>query len=389
MDAIKVIAYGLRCINPVVDVTNYVALELGQPSHAFDLAKLAGGITIRFAQQNEKIQTLAGHEVSLDDDTLVIADTKVPLDIAGIIGGMNSCVSDETQEILLISAFFNPLNIMGKARRYGIHTEASHRFERGVDPSVIVTALERVTHLILEICGGQAAPVIEKKTEKYLPQREIVTLRRSQIKRILGVEIADQRVVDILQRLAMQVTPTKTGWQVIPPAHRFDIASEVDLLEELHVSLVSNMPSTPPKENLIMLPEVETKRGEEVFRQMLVARGYQETLTYSFVNAKIEQLLTPNDEVIAMQNPISKDASVMRTSIWANLVPAVLQNQKHQQPRTRLFEIGRVYQYDAQKQVSQPLKLAGVISGTRLPEQWSSKTDSRFLMLSRYRSIIA
>ena len=372
----KLLRAGLRCINPIVDVTNYVTLELGQPSHAFDLAKLKGDITVRFAQQDETIKTLAGDQIIFDDKTLVIADTKVPLDIAGIIGGMNSGVSDQTQDILLISAFINPLNIMGKARQYGIHTEASQRIERGVDPNIVVVALERATHLILEICGGQAAPIIEKKTEKYLPQRKTIILRRNQIKRILGIEIADDKVVDILQRLTMQVVPSETGWQVIPPTHRFDIVLEVDLIEELaRIIGLQNIPSIPLKENLIMLPQLENKRSETALRQILVARGYQETLTYSFVNAKIEQLLTPDEEVIALQNPISKDASVMRTSIWANLVPAVLQNQKHQQMRTRLFEIGRVYQRDKDNRVTQPLKIAGVISDIRLPQQWTSATE--------------
>jgi len=362
---------GIRSINAVVDIANYVMLELGQPLHAFDLAKLNDEIIVRLAKANETISLLDESEVTLSEDTLVIADAQGAVAMAGIMGGLDSAVSDTTQDLLLESAFFSPLAIMGKARRYGMHTDASHRFERGVDPRLTVVAMQRATQLILDICGGQAGPIVEKLAEQALPKPQRIDLRRSQIQRILGMSIDDTQVVDILERLQMQVNAISTGWQIQPPSHRFDINLEIDLIEELaRIIGFAHIPSVAPVEDLQMLAKTETQRDNNVLRQALVERGYHETLTYSFVDPKIQNLLVPQDDPIALQNAIASDASVMRTSLWANLVPAVLRNQQHQQARVRLFEIGRVYLRSDEHGIEQPLKIGGVISGSRLPEQW-------------------
>ena len=367
---------GIRSINAVVDVANYVMLELGQPLHGFDLAKLDGQIVVRFADADEKLTLLDETEITLTADTLVIADTKKPLAIAGIMGGLDSAVADTSQDILLESAFFTPLSIMGKARRYAKHTDASHRFERGVDPQLTCVAMQRATQLILEICGGKAGPIVEQVTEKYLPEQQTIDLRRSQIARLLGMEISDEKIVDTLERLQMRLSNTAAGWQIQAPTHRFDIKLEVDLIEEIaRIVGFVHIPSTSPIEEMLMLPKTETTRSSELLRQILVDHGYHETLTYSFVDPKIQALLVPEDKPIALQNPISNDASVMRTSIWSNLVPAVLRNQQHQQMRVRLFEIGRVYLSAAEQDIRQPLKIAGVLSGSRLPEQWGAPTE--------------
>ena len=366
---------GIRSINPVVDVTNFVMLALGQPMHAFDLEKIQDKIIVRYAKEGESITLLDERKIELNKDTLVIADTKAALAIAGIMGGASSGVGSDTTSILLESAFFNPLTIMGKPRRYNAHTDSSHRFERGVDPNISISAMEYATQLIIDICGGKAAVICQQVSEDDLPKRNTIELRRKQISRILGLEVSDDKVTDILQRLGMNVTNTEHGWSVIPPSYRFDLGLEVDLIEEIaRIVGFEHIPSTPPVDELVMLTASEKKLDANDLRQQLVAQGYNETISYSFVDPKMQSLLLPSEETIALQNPISQEMSVMRSSIWVNLITAVASNQKYQQDRVRLFEIGRVYQ-TGKDAVAQPVKLAAVISGTRYPEQWGANSE--------------
>ena len=363
---------GVRSICPVVDVTNYVSLELGQPMHAFDLKAIEKQIVVRFAKADEALELLDGQHVSLNEKTLIVADQKQPLAIAGVMGGVASSVTAETESVVLECAFFNPLAIMGTARRYGVHTDSSQRFERGVDPSITLEALEYATQLILYICGGQPGPINEAVSESDLPQRKTIILRRAQISKVLGFAISDEKVADILQRLGLEIKLQDAGWSVVTPLHRFDLSLEEDLIEEVaRIYGYDHIPSIVPSGQLTMLPFSETHNNVHAIRNVLVEHGYHETLSYSFIDPKLQALIFPEVEGIALQNPIANNLSVMRTSLWPNLIAAVAHNQKHQQDRVRLFEVGRVFN-QATSGVTQDLKIAGVASGSREPEQWSA-----------------
>jgi phenylalanyl-tRNA synthetase beta chain len=331
---------GVRCIDPVVDVTNYVMLELGQPMHAFDLSQVKGGIVVRKAKPEETLILLGGQELKLDSDALMIADHEKPLALAGIMGGEHSGVNEQTSDILLESAFFAPIKIAGRARRYGLHTDASHRYERGVDYELPRAAIERATALLLEVVGGQAGPVVEQ-TSAALPAQTQIELRRHRIKKILGFEIADAEVEDILSRLGMTLSQSEQGWQVSVPSYRFDITIEADLLEELaRVYGYNNLPlqAVTAEMHLQAKPEAQVPLAE--LRRILVDRGYQEAITYSFVDPKLQKLIDPEVESVAVSNPISSDLSVMRTSLWPGLIAALQHNVKRQKTRVRLFESG-------------------------------------------------
>ena len=361
---------GLNSISPVVDVTNYVLMELGQPMHAFDLQKLNKGIKVRHATDKEKITLLDGKEVKLSTGTLIIADHQSPLAIAGIMGGENSGVIENTTSILLESAFFTPDAIAGKARSYGLHTDSSYRFERGVDPEMQQRAIERATALLLDIVGGEAGPVIEVVSKDHLPDRKLVPLRRARITQVLGVTIADDDVSEILTRLGMQVSSDTEGWQVTPPGYRFDIALEVDLIEELgRIYGYSRIETKHPKTPMHILPVSEKKIDMQRVRSVLVVRGYIEAITYSFVEPKLQKLLMPDVEGVELANPISSDMSVMRTSLWPGLIQAASYNQNRQQPRIRLFESGLVFQ-QKNNAIVQENRIAGIALGEVIPEQW-------------------
>ncbi|MCU7958645.1 MAG: phenylalanine--tRNA ligase subunit beta [gamma proteobacterium symbiont of Bathyaustriella thionipta] len=367
---------GLRSINAVVDVTNYVMLELGQPMHGFDLAQINGAIQVRLATANEKITLLDEQEIELKTDTLVIADAGKALAIAGIMGGLDSGVSDSTEDVLLESAFFAPLAMAGKARRYGLHTDSSHRFERGVDWALPRQALQRASALLMEICGGQAGPVVEALSEPHLPAIPEILLRRSQIKRILGIEMDDESVLDILQRLGMQVSPQEQGWQVRPPSARFDLSIEVDLLEELgRIYGYNNI--APARSHLEAHPagRAETAFDLERARDTLVARGFSEAICYSFVSPEQQQMFNPDIEGIRLSNPISADMSVMRSSLWPGLMQALLHNRARQQPRVRLFESGLRFVQD-EAGIQQDNMLAAVACGSRVPQQWATSDET-------------
>ena len=361
---------GLRSLGPLVDVTNYVMLELGQPMHAFDLQRLSGGIVVRHARAGEQLALLNGTMVELDTDTLLIADHAQPLALAGIMGGEISSCTEATRDVLLESAFFAPASIAGRARRYGLHTDAAYRFERGVDAQLQRRAMERATQLLLELAGGQASAVLEAVAPEQLPQVMPIELRRSRLAQLLGMQIADAEVVDILQRLGMEVETAPPHWRVTPPSARFDLALEVDLIEEVvRIHGYQRVPSKRPLTRLAMPPQSETKVSVERCSAVLVQRGFQEAITYSFVDAALQQRLDPQRPALALANPISADLAVMRTSLWPGLLKALLHNQKRQQNRVRLFEHGLTFVQGAEQLQQQPY-LGGVVSGTAFPEQW-------------------
>jgi len=370
---------GLRPISPVVDVTNYLLLELGQPMHAFDLAKLHGGLTVRMAKAEEQLSLLNGQAISLRADTLVIADDERALALAGIMGGEASSVGDETQDIFLESAFFNPLALAGKARSYGLHTDSSHRFERGVDFRLQQQAVERATRLILDICGGQAGPLVVAEARAELPQRPLITLRRQRIHKLLGFALPPVEVEDILQRLGMGVDAHADGWRVQPPSYRFDIAIEVDLIEELaRVYGYNQLPITAPQTDLKLQAQPETRVPLGLLKRLLVDQGYQEAITMSFVEPGLLKRFDPDTVPLALANPISADLSVMRTTLWPGLVKAALHNQNRQQPRVRLFESGLRF-VPGPDGLKQQLMLAGIATGSALQELWShSKKELDF-----------
>ena len=367
---------GLRSLGPLVDVTNYVMLELGQPLHAFDLARLSGGIRVRFAQPGERLTLLDEREIALDGATLVIADHDKVLAIAGVMGGMDSGVSAATADLFLECAFFPPEAIAGCARRYAMHTDSAHRFERGVDPRLQARAIERATALLLEICGGAAGPVIERVAPEQLPARAPIRLRRQRIERVLGLLPADAEVSGILQRLGMEIeAQDATGWRVLPPSFRFDIAIETDLIEEIgRIYGYNKLPSIALHGSLDLHPLAETARSIEQYSDILAARGFQEVVTYSFVDPSLQQAVNPDREAVLLANPISSEMAAMRTSLWPGLLKAVQYNINRQKTRVRLFEYGLRFYRDAGA-IQQELMLAGIVTGSRLPEHWDGKGE--------------
>ncbi len=369
---------GVRSISAVVDVTNYVMLELGQPMHAFDLNKLTGSINVRFAQANEAITLLNDDVVKLNDDTLVIADENGPVAIAGVMGGSESSVEDGTVDLFLESAFFDPDTIAGKARSYGLHTDSSHRFERGVDPDLPRRAIERATALLLAIVGGNAGPVSEVVSEQQLPQRVPVTLRASRLTRMLGVTLVEDDVTEILTRLGMKATLTQPGeWQAIAPSFRFDIAIEADLIEELaRIYGYDNIPSVAPHARFESNARSEQQLTAQRIRQLFVDRDYQEAITYSFVDEALQQRLNPDVTAIKLSNPISAEMSVMRTSLWSGLLQALSYNQNRQKKRIRFFELGVKFSGQLNDRKEEKV-ISGVICGSHLPEQWGEQQPAR------------
>lgn len=368
----KLARAGLRSIDAVVDVTNYLLVELGQPMHAFDLAKLGGGINVRLAEQGEQLQLLDEQEIKLNADTLIISDARGPLAIAGIMGGKASSVTETTRDIFLESAFFNPLAIAGRARSYGLHTDSSHRFERGVDYNLQVDAMERATALLLDIVGGEAGPVIHA-TNDELPQERQVTLRKARIVSGLSLEMADAEVVDILARLGLVlVSHDDAGWTFSVPSYRFDISIEADLLEELaRVYGYNRLPTRSLAAPMDIEAHPEVQMGLPTLRKQLIARGYQEAITYSFIEPKLSALFDPDCAPVTLRNPISADMAAMRTSLLPGLVSVLRHNLNRQQTRARLFETGLRFVPGAEG-LKQEAMLAGLIYGSRLPESWAN-----------------
>ncbi|MBC3339337.1 phenylalanine--tRNA ligase subunit beta [Pseudomonas proteolytica] len=366
----------VRSIDAAVDITNYVMLELGQPLHAFDLAEINGGIRVRMAEEGEKLVLLDGQEVTLRSDTLVIADHSRALAIAGVMGGEHSGVSATTRDVFLESAFFDQIAVAGKARSYGLHTDASHRYERGVDWQLAREAMERATGLLLEITGGEAGPITETVSEQHLPSIAPVTLRAQRVEQMLGLVIEDAEIVRLLTGLGLGISADGAGqWRVAVPSHRFDISLEVDLIEELaRLYGYNRLPVRYPQARLAPQPKAEARAHLPELRRLLVARGYQEAVTYSFIDPKQFELFNPGVEPLLLANPISNDMAAMRSSLWPGLVKALSHNLNRQQDRIRMFESGLrfVGQLDGLKQ--EPM-LAGVVCGSRLPEGWAQGRD--------------
>nr|WP_315082459.1 phenylalanine--tRNA ligase subunit beta [uncultured Kosakonia sp.] len=370
---------GIRSIDAVVDVTNYVLLELGQPMHAFDSDRLEGGIVVRMAKEGETLVLLDGNEAKLSTDTLVIADQKNALAMGGIFGGEHSGVNSETKNVLLECAFFNPLSITGRARRHGLHTDASHRYERGVDPQLQYKAMERATRLLLDICGGEAGPVIDVTNEASLPKRATIRLRRSKLDRLIGHHIADEQVSDILTRLGCEVTAGQDEWLAVAPSWRFDMEIEEDLVEEVaRVYGYNNIPDEPVQAGLIMGEHREANLSLKRVKTMLNDKGYQEVITYSFVDPKLQQLIHPGEEALVLPSPISSEMSVMRLSLWTGLLGTIVYNQNRQQSRVRIFETGLRFVPDTQANlgIRQDVMLAGAICGNRYEEHWDLAKNS-------------
>lgn len=366
----------VRSIDAAVDITNYVMLELGQPLHAFDLAEINGGIRVRMAEEGEKLVLLDGQEVTLRSDTLVIADHTRALAIAGVMGGEHSGVSASTRDVFLESAFFDQIAVAGKARSYGLHTDASHRYERGVDWKLAREAMERATGLLLEITGGEAGPIIETVNEQYLPSIAPITLRAARISQMLGMEMDSAEVERLLSGLGLTISADGAGqWRVEVPSHRFDISLEVDLIEELaRLYGYNRLPVRYPQARLAPQAKAEARSDLPELRRLLVARGYQEAITYSFIDPKQFELFSPGVEPLLLANPISNDMAAMRASLWPGLVKSLQHNLNRQQDRVRLFESGLRFVGQLEGLKQEPM-LSGVVCGSRLPEGWAQGRD--------------
>ena len=367
---------GIRSLGAVVDVTNYVLLELGQPMHAFDLARLSGGIRVRYAGKGEELTLLDERTVALDADTVVIADHDKPLAIAGVMGGIDSGVQENTMDLFLECAFFPPEMIAGRARNYGMHTESAHRFERGVDPGLQPRAIERATELLVSITGGEAGPVSTVTSSEHLPASNPVVLRKARIQRVLGMLPDDDEVTDILDRLGMVATGQEDGWLVQPPGFRFDIEIEADLIEEIgRIYGYNRLPSVSLQGAMEVQPVKETDIALEEFCNTLVARGYQEAVTYSFVDEALQVQINPEMKPVRLANPISSEMAEMRTSLWPGLLKATRYNVHRQKSRLRFFEHGLRFHTHKDGTIQQDVMLAGVVTGSRLPEYWDGKSE--------------
>lgn len=363
---------GLRSLGPIVDVTNYVLLELGQPLHAFDMNQVEGGIGVRWARPQETLTLLTGADIILAPDELVIADDQGPLTLAGIMGGSRSAVGAQTHRIFLESACFAPQFIAGRARRHGLHTDASHRYERGVDPSLQDRALARATQLLLEIAGGAAGPVVGYGDASVA--HPPIPLRHQRLERLLGGPFVREAAEVLLTRMNMSWQRTDQGWEVSAPTYRFDIKIEADLIEELirlrgYAALETHAPTLALRS--VTIPEIAVSPGK--IRHLLVERGYYEAITYSFVDPEVQQAFLAGAVPIDLANPLSRELSQMRTSLWPGLVQVLKANLKRQIERVRLFEMGKVFRREDAR-IVQVNRLSGLVYGSRLPEQWRGET---------------
>jgi phenylalanyl-tRNA synthetase beta chain len=358
---------GIRPLLAPIDITNYVLLELGQPMHAFALSRINGGIEVRMARMGECLELLNGQTVELAPDMLVVADANGPVALAGIMGGQPTSVERATVDVFLEAAFFAPTAIAGRARRLGLSTDSSHRFERGVDFGAARQAMERATQLLLDICGGQVGPITE--VVAALPQRAPITLRLARLKRVAGIELNADQVARDMTALGATVERRDDSLIVTPPSFRFDLEIEEDLIEEaVRLFGYDNIPAQPPAAPSRMLPQDESMMADDTLRQMLVDLDYQEVITYSFVDPAWEKALNADARPLSLANPLSSQLSVMRTTLWGGLIETLRHNLNRQQERVRIFELGRVYA----SQVEQPMKLGGLAYGDVQPEQWDA-----------------
>lgn len=374
---------GVRSISALVDVTNYVMLELGQPLHAFDDAKLDGAIHVRFPKASEQLRLLNEQTVAPSAGTALIADDAKALALAGLMGGDESGVTDATTDLFLESAFFAPDAIAGKARALGFSSDASYRYERGVDFGLQRAAIERATRLIVDICGGSPGPVVEAVAADHLPKRAPVRLRTARIARVLGIAFDAAQIGKLMAGLGFAHAREGEDFVVTPPSHRFDIEIEEDLIEEIaRLHGYDNIPSPPPQGRIEMLPLPETRRSPMQARRLMAERGFHEVVNFSFVEADWEADFSGNAAPIVLANPIASQMGVMRSSLIGGLVGTLMANQKRQAERVRAFEVGRCFLRDPAGApvpgFRQPLRLAALAYGSALPEQWGAearKTD--------------
>lgn len=365
---------GTRCISPVVDVMNYVMFELGQPMHAFDLRMISGSIHVRMANASEQLQLLDNQTVTLTPETLIIADDTRPLAVAGVMGGLESAVTLLTTDIFLESAYFNPQQIVKSGRQFNLTSESSHRFERGVDSKLQTLAIERATQLLLDIVGGEPGPIIEVAEEIHLPQPAVITLRTARIEKILGMHIPAQEVEAILTRLGFVCEKNAEGWKVKVPSARSDVTLEIDLIEEvMRLYGTDRVPLRHAVSELRMVPQSEQRLALTTMRNALRDAGYQEVITYSFVDKKLQELLNPGKEPKPLVNPITSDMTVMRTNLWPGLVKTLIYNLNRQQSRVRLFETGLRFVPEGQDYLQERV-ITGLLSGAAFPEQWGIPT---------------
>ncbi|HET9694670.1 MAG TPA: phenylalanine--tRNA ligase subunit beta [Steroidobacteraceae bacterium] len=363
---------GLRPIGAAVDVTNYVMLELGQPMHAYDLRELEHGIVVRRAHPAETLKLLDGREITMDESVLVIADHVKPLGLAGVMGGDHSGIGDDTTEVLLEVAYFQPDVIAGRGRRYGLVTDASQRFERGVDPTLQERAVERATALLCACAGGIPGPTQVAELKDELPQRPVVPLRPARARLVIGADVADDAMAAILAALGMTLARGESTWLVTPPSWRFDIAIEEDLIEEIaRVYGFDKVPETVQPARHPIAPCTETRVRTEAAADILVQRGYFDAITYSFIEPKLQEMFAPDARPLTLANPISAELATMRASLWPGLATALAFNQRRQQSRVRLFEIGRKFVVrDAERALEEIPVVAGIAAGPAQPEQW-------------------
>ena len=360
---------GIRSINIIVDITNLVMLELGQPMHAFDHDRLHGVMSVRFAADSEAITLLDKTEHQLSNETLVIADEKGAVALAGIMGGLESAVQMDSQRLLLESAFFSPQAIIGRARYYGLHTDSSHRFERGVDPQLQHYAMNYAASLILKYCGGKSAPITESLSVNKLPANQPVTVRRDQIEKVLGMQFNDEFIRDAFHRLGFDVNSQEKQYNIVAPSARFDINTEADLIEELaRLYGYDPMPVTFPATSLKICPPDIFQLRLQNWRSALVNRDYQEIISYSFVDPEVHKLLNIKDNSMMLSNPIAPEMSAMRMSLWPGLLSTLKYNQQRQQHRIRLFESGNVFV--GRDEPIQEIRIAGLIYGNKYKKQW-------------------
>ncbi|WP_179992971.1 MULTISPECIES: phenylalanine--tRNA ligase subunit beta [unclassified Acinetobacter] len=370
---------GIRQHSILVDITNYVLMELGQPLHAFDGGKVQGSVHVRQATAGEKLVLLNEQEVELQDDVMVIADDEKALAIAGIMGGLSSSVTDETTEIFLESAFFAPLHIAGRARRFGLHTDASQRYERGVDFELPMIAMHRASQLIAELAGGEFGPIIVAEKPELLPKREAIELEQAQVDQLLGYTVESDFITDALTRLGCSVTVKAKGqWSVVPPSHRYDMAIYQDLIEEVaRIHGYDNIQISLPVID-VKLAKYEDQFELTQLRQTAVTLGYQEAISFSFADLKLEKQLNPAVNPLALANPISSDLAVMRSTLLSSLIPCVQYNVNRQQNRVRFFELGLRFDYQNAASIhdlKQIPTFALIATGSRTPETWHGKAQ--------------
>jgi len=366
---------GLRPINAIVDVTNYVMLELGQPMHAYDRREVDGRIVVRRARAGETLRLLDGRDIKMDDSVLVIADRTKALGLAGVMGGDRSGIDDTTTEVLIEVAYFAPEVVAGRGRRYGLVTDASQRFERGVDPTLQERALERATRLIVDSTGGTPGPLTVAELADELPKRDRVQLRPSRARMVVGEDIADAEMRRHLESLGVNVQIGADGWSATAPPWRFDIAIEEDLIEEVaRLHGFDRVPETDQTAAVVIPPCTETQLDEDRATDILVGRGYHEAITYSFVDHATQALFSPAGPGLRLANPISEDLAEMRLSLWPGLVRALRENQRRQQTRVRLFECGRTF-VTANGTLREVPVIGGIAAGPSLPEQWGVRAE--------------